>query len=548
MKKYALIALCILLMVVLAVPTMAAEETTVTVTPSKTVAERGDTIDFTVSISGDVPFTSIMVALDFDSNYFEYVGSKNSSVNGMLIPYSPSEPEVGLMIMGGGTFTGTLQTITFKVKSTAPLNKTSITGVPKGSNADGSITVKFQGAAVTIDCKHTYPKDAQGQYIYTQVGEDKHQQVCSKCQTPKVEEHDWNDGKPNPAADCDTPGKIEYKCLLCSATKTEDVKALGHKFDNDCDTTCNRTGCDYTRTASHKYTTAWSSDKNGHWHMCTVCKATKDYAAHAPNATANEGDAKICTVCQYEISPAVEHEHEMSEEWITDDQYHWHRCQKKNPSCYHTEDKAEHDYDNDCDVSCNTCAYIRKAPHSYTGEWKAGPEGHWYVCTACGVKSEVYPHEPGPEATQDAPQTCTECNFPIEPPLSHVHEFGEEWYSDEEHHWQSCTDSTCFETTEKQPHTWDEGVEQDDGTFQYTCTVCGELTVTSEPMPDPTEPSPSAPDSSSGNQEPGQGDSDSFPWQWAGIAAVILLVIGVVLLVIEFIRSRKVNSHGRFSK
>lgn len=538
MKKIFPILLCVLLISVLAFSVFASGSS-VAITPSATTLERGDTFTIAANLTNTEAINLCTVVLSFDTNVFEFVGGTHLETAAYGNVKMEGQVAAGAVMFGSpSAVSGQIFTFNFKVKDNATFGTYTFTPTASiGANAQ----IPATGVTITIACKHSYGE-------WSKVDDSKHQQVCSKCQTPKVEEHDWNDGKPNPAADCDTPGKIEYKCLLCSATKTEDVKALGHKFNNDCDTTCNRTGCDYTRTASHKYTTAWSSDKNGHWHMCTVCKATKDYAAHTPNATANEGDAKICTVCQYEISPAVQHEHEMSEEWITDDQYHWHRCQKKNPSCYHTEDKAEHDYDNDCDVSCNTCAYIRKAPHSYTGEWKAGPEGHWYVCTACGVKSEVYPHEPGPEATQDAPQTCTECNFPIEPPLSHVHEFGEEWYSDEEYHWQSCTDSTCFETTEKQPHTWDEGVEQDDGTFQYTCTVCGEQTVTSEPMPDPTVPSPSAPGSSSGNQDPGQEDFDSFPWQWAGIAAVILLVIGVVLLVIEFIRSRKVNSHGRFSK
>ena len=136
----------------------------------------------------------------------------------------------------------------------------------------------------------------------------------------------------------------------------------------------------------------------------------------------------------------------------------------------------------------------------------------------------------------------------IKLPLSHVHEFGEEWYSDEENHWQSCTDSTCLETTEKEAHAWDDGVEQEDGSLQYTCSVCGKQTVTTEPMPEPTEPNPSVPDGATGNQTPNQEGGDTFPWQWAGIAAIALLVIGIVLLVIEFIRSRKVNSHGRFSK
>ena len=539
MKKIFPILLCILLISVMAFSASAAGSS-VALIPSETTLERGDTFTIVANLTNADAIKLGTVALDYDTNVFEMTGGACHVAGANPAVVLPAQ-KVGTFFLGAETVvSGKIFTFNFKVKADAAFGTYTFTptaaiGVANGTQISASTTT------ITVACKHTFGN-------WTDAGDGKHSRICSKCQNVQAETHEWNDGTAKPAATCDTPGKIEYKCTFCAATKTEDVKALGHKFDNDCDATCNRSGCDYTRTASHKYAEAWSNDKNGHWHECSVCKDQKDYAKHTPGAAATDTSAQLCTVCKYEIAPALGHTHDMSTEWITDAQYHWHRCQKTNPSCYHVEDKAEHDYDNDCDVSCNTCAYIREAPHSYTGEWKAGTEGHWYICTSCGSKSQTYPHEPGPEATQDTPQTCTECNFVMKLPLSHVHEFGETWYGDAENHWQSCTDAACLETTEKQPHTWDEGTEQADGTLQYTCTVCGEVKVNEEPIPGPTEPNPSVPDSSAGNQNPEHENSGKFPWQWAGIAAVVLLVIGIVLLVIEFIRSRKVNSHGRFSK
>ena len=538
MKKIFPILLCVLLIGALAL-SVSAEGSSVALTSSKTTLERGDTFTVVANLTNTDAINLCTVALSFNTNVFELVDGSYLESAAYGDVKMEGQIAAGSFVLGKATkVSGQIFTFNFKVKDDAALGTYAITPtVSIGANAQ----IPATATKVTVACKHSYSE-------WTDLENGKHSRTCSKCQNVQTEGHDWNDGAPTPAATCDTPGTMKYKCLFCSATKTEDIKALGHKFSNDCDTSCNRSGCKYTRTASHKITTSWSSDKNGHWHMCTVCKATIDYAAHTPNATVNEGDAKICTVCQYEISPAVAHEHEMSEEWITDAQYHWRRCQKKNPTCYHTADKAEHDYDNDCDVSCNTCAYIREAPHNNTGEWKAGPDGHWYVCTACGVKSQVYAHESGPEATQETAQICVECNFVIKLPLSHVHEFGEVWYDDEEYHWQSCTDSACFETTQMEPHAWDEGVELEDGSLQYVCTVCDKTIVTTTPIPEPTEPAPSNPGSVPGEQGSEDQHSGGFPWQWAGIAAVVLLVIGIVLLVIEFIRSRKVNSHGRFSK
>jgi hypothetical protein len=41
-----------------------------------------------------------------------------------------------------------------------------------------------------------------------------------------------------------------------------------------------------------------------HWRECSICK-TKDLAVHTPGAEATETSAQICTVCGYEIAPAL---------------------------------------------------------------------------------------------------------------------------------------------------------------------------------------------------------------------------------------------------
>ena len=144
----------------------------------------------------------------------------------------------------------------------------------------------------------------------------------------------------------------------------------------------------------------------------------------------------------------------------------------------------------------------------------------------------------------DTDQICEECGIVIKMRLSHVHDFGDTWHKETEGHWQSCTD--CTESTPIEPHQWDEGVELGDGKMQYTCTICAMQVETDGPME--TQPS-TPPTTQPTTQKPTEPEgSDRFPWQWAGIAAIILLVIGVVLLVIEFIRSRKSNMHGKFSK
>lgn len=59
---------------------------------------------------------------------------------------------------------------------------------------------------------------------------------------------------------------------------------------------------------------------------------------------------------------------------------------------------------------------------------------------------------------------------------SHTHTWSEEWSSDEDFHWHTCTE--CDEIDEKKAHTWDDGIvikEAEcgkEGSKEYTCKVC----------------------------------------------------------------------------
>ncbi len=58
----------------------------------------------------------------------------------------------------------------------------------------------------------------------------------------------------------------------------------------------------------HSYSTTWSNDANQHWHVC-ACGDKKDVASHVSSGSATETEAEICTVCEYVITPTLEHVH-----------------------------------------------------------------------------------------------------------------------------------------------------------------------------------------------------------------------------------------------
>ena len=59
--------------------------------------------------------------------------------------------------------------------------------------------------------------------------------------------------------------------------------------------------------------------------------------------------------------------------------------------------------------------------HSWS-EWKINDSEHWKECiNGCGEISERAPHNPGPAATEDDPQICTDCGYEIAPATGHIH-------------------------------------------------------------------------------------------------------------------------------
>lgn len=135
----------------------------------------------------------------------------------------------------------------------------------------------------------------------------------------------------------------------------------------------------FSRTVN-QYTVAWNAQGGSLTGSCT--DGTVDYgtAIQAPGA-AKETDednsyvflgwsttpngavedvaetvtGNVTYYAQYEVQP-----HVWTEDWDSDDTYHWHTCTVD--GCGYTKDKAEHDYTDADDTTCDTCGYQRTLP------------------------------------------------------------------------------------------------------------------------------------------------------------------------------------------
>lgn len=341
--------------------------------------------------------------------------------------------------------------------------------------------------------------------------EGSHIRTCSGCGKTESAPHSWDASATVPAT-CASEGATAYGCSTCGRIEYEILpKTTTHTYDNVCDPDCNI--CGATRDVKHNFSATWSKNASGHWHACTKCGEKKDMGNHFPGPAATEEEAQICLTCGYTMTARLNHVHKYDTTYSFDETGHWYACS----GCDEQKDFAEHVYDDACDPDCNLCGYLTDTAHTLDGTWQSDETGHWGICTVCGEASKKADHVPGPEATEDTPQTCEICGYEIAPVLEHEHEGEGEWQTDEESHWQLCA---CGEKTEPEAHVWDEGTENEDTTITYTCTVCGAQRLEGEPK----QPS-------------------SFPWGVVLLILVICILAAAVALI--FLLKPKKGKYGK---
>lgn len=490
MKKIVCFTLTVLLLLIgVSLNVWAAENADVTVMPAQTTVHWDETVTFTVRISGCDAARSIGIIPRYDSEVFEYVSGEWLLTGAFLADFSDGVATIAFV--EERAFNENVLTFTLKVKNGAVFDASSVTCEVNIMNLSDTIDATVSSASVKIECSHDY-----SDWSSTDAAE--HTRTCSIC------------GETDSGA---------------------------HDYANNCDDTCDL--CGQTRTIEHSFRTTWSSDQNGHWHVCRVCGVKTDEAEHIPGPEATESSAQTCTVCGYVINEKIEHIHQPIGEWEWDANTHWRDCQ----TCSDRAEEAEHTYDNACDTTCNDCGAERTIEHSFRSSWKSDETGHWHVCRVCGEKDEVVPHIPGAEATETTPQLCTECNYEIAPIAGHRHSYTGEWFSDADGHWQVCS---CGITAPPTAHQWGEGTVDkaptatEVGQKTYTCTECAysktvelemvEVTVTvtipAETVETPVTTTP--PETEGVNEEPPKNDPDEDGVSKLG-TILIALLIGVLI-------------------
>ena len=230
-----------------------------------------------------------------------------------------------------------------------------------------------------------------------------------------------NDWKSN-----DTNHWKEYSCCGVHAEEAAHSGGTATCQNKAVCSTCNKP---YGDLASHVPASTWSKDASGHWHACQTpnCNEKLAFTAHTPGPAATEDAPQLCTVCSYELAPALEHTHVWGA-WISNgDGTHTRTCSKDRS---HTETNACSGGTATCQnkAVCDIChqPYGDLSSHVPASTWSKDASGHWHACQTpnCNEQLAFAAHTPGPAATENAPQLCTVCSYELAPALEHTHDWG----------------------------------------------------------------------------------------------------------------------------
>ena len=202
--------------------------------------------------------------------------------------------------------------------------------------------------------------------------------------------------------DWKSDGSKHWKEYSCCGAHAEEAAHSGGTATCQDKAVCDICHQPYGDLGSHVPASTWSKDASGHWHACQTpnCNEQLGFAAHTPGPAATEDAPQRCTVCSYELAPALEHTHVWGA-WISNgDGTHTRTCAKDSS---HTETNACSGGIATCQSSaicavCNT-AYGAKDMTNHTGgtevrgsvEATTSTEGYTgdTYCKGCDTKLAV---------------------------------------------------------------------------------------------------------------------------------------------------------------
>lgn len=120
-----------------------------------------------------------------------------------------------------------------------------------------------------------------------------------------------------------------------------------------------------------------------HAHLCRLCGAHCDTAAHVPGPAATESQPQKCKDCGFILEPAKNHTHNLT------------KVEAKEPTCTQPGNKEHYTCDGCADVFADsagktviTDAILAPLGHKISESWSYDENFHWRICETCQIKLE----------------------------------------------------------------------------------------------------------------------------------------------------------------
>ena len=153
--------------------------------------------------------------------------------------------------------------------------------------------------------------------------------------------------------------------------------------------------------------------------------------------------------------------------------------------------------------------------HEYAEEWTTDENGHWYVCSGCEEKGEYADHDFENACDPD----CAVCGFARET----EHTYAEAWATDKDSHYHECTG--CGDIQDKDSHISSGAATEE---AAEVCTICGYEIA---PKVESTEPVITI-----------GAEETPFPWWIVIVAVAAVAVIGGIVVIIKKKKSSLIES------
>ena len=363
MKKWICLWLIVLLLGALCIAAGAAtgEEKAVLATSEK--VQQGKTVAISVTLGNCGEIGGYTVELLYDKEIFELAGATWQPQD---LPFG-TESDVGTFLLEQVQPAGKSPILTFTLQAKAEVPVGTVTEVSCNVTLiaeEGEIPAAVQPVSIRITCPHDFRKNVTSEYLKspaTCTEPAEYYKSCALCGAKDETQsflsgtalsHNFKD-RDNvlylaEAGDCQNRDIYYVSCVACGlkGEQTFEGRTFGdHVYDSDCDAKCNV--CFEQREVAHQALEEWQSNEKGHWHSCAACDAKVGYTKHVAGPEATPEMPQTCTECGYVMKVHEDHTHQFGEQWLSDEEGHWHGC-----VCNATADWAEHSWEGD---TCQVC-------------------------------------------------------------------------------------------------------------------------------------------------------------------------------------------------